>query len=248
MLKQLPPSDELNHELSYTIGDNQLFSEKTYYTAIINHCKKDENWRKNALKTIKNKRENTSDEEYISKLYAIGGMKEVSKEDQYQLNLYYSTGNLNYFASRLEHGDVLFPSPIKKELSSHIRGELDKGAQMNPTSLASLKQLFDIAQKLGVKQPFDRFFTQLKKQKISGNQLHTINGTLMFPSSILGESDKREWIAFMIEHFGKMDAFDQRWDYDTMDDDLTCEQKKYLLTTYAKTLNPDKDKVIPDCH
>lgn len=247
ILTQLPADDELNHELSFAIVNKNLFQNEEYLSGIIKHCKKDENWKKNALHNIKNAGSGMSTADYIKKLHLIGGMEEVVKEDEYQMKLFLANGNPEYFRTRLDDSEVIFPPKIKEQLKAELEKTLNKGMGMSSAQTTNFKEILEMSDMMGLSNPFGIFMEALSNQKCNGEKLHDFNNEFMFPSVILGEADKRQWIEYMIQNFGKLSSFDKSWDYDRLDEYLTCEQKRGLLLKYKKDIDTFDNMEIPDC-
>ncbi|MCE3296692.1 MAG: hypothetical protein K0R65_2406 [Crocinitomicaceae bacterium] len=247
MLSKLPPTDELNYELSFSIGNEDMFVEKTYQEAIINYCKKDKNWKASALHTIKNKKTGLSNDQFISKLHLIGGMEEVVKEDEFQYKLFRSTGDASYFKERLDNTEIIFPQKIKKKLLEDMNNKLTKPCALTEADCRNMENTFDFAKKLGIDDPFELFFKNYEKATCLKASLHELNDEFLFPSCILGESDKRQWIDFVVKNFGAIDKFDRSWAFRRLEEHMTCEQKRALLLKYKKDVDSFGNLEIPVC-
>lgn len=247
MLSQVPPTDELNYKLSFSIANEDMFRDKTYQEAIIKHCKKDKSWKGNALASIKNKKDILSNGQFISKLHLIGGMEEVVKEDEFQYKLFRSGGDFTYFEDRLADNDVIFPQKIKAKLVEDMTTRLTKPCTMSETDCRNMEKALSFSEKLGIEDPFGLFFKNYEKSSCLKNSLHELNDEFLFPSPILGESDKRQWIEFVVKNFGAIDKIDRSWAYRRMEDNITCEQKRELLTNYKKDIDSFGDMEIPVC-
>ncbi|MGV3630117.1 MAG: hypothetical protein ACO1O6_02875 [Bacteroidota bacterium] len=247
MLSSVPPTDELNYELSFSIANEDMFAQQSYQEAIIRHCKKDKNWKANALRTIKNKQSNLSNAQFISRLHLIGGMEEVVKEDEFQYKLFKSGGDFAYFEDRLENSEVIFPQKIKKLLIEDMNRRLTEPCTMSESDCRSMENTFAFSEKLGIEQPFDLFFKNYQKAPCLKRTLYELNDEFLFPSPVLGESDKRQWVDFTVKNFGAMEKNNRSWAYRRLEEHITCEQKRDLLLKYKKDIDTFDDMEIPVC-
>ena len=182
MLAQLPPTDELNYELSFSIANEDMFYDKTYQEAIIKHCKKDKNWKANALRSIKNKKDGLSNEQFLSRLHLIGGMEEVVKEDEFQYKLFKSGGGFDYFEERLENTEVLFPQKIKVKLVEDMTAKLTKPCSMTDAECRNMEEILEFSEKLGIDEPFKLFFKNYQQASCLKSTLYKLNDEFLFPS------------------------------------------------------------------
>jgi hypothetical protein len=247
MLSQIPPTDELNYELSFSIANEDMFRVESYREAIIKHCKKDKNWKANALSSIKNKKDILSNEQFISKLHLIGGMEEVVKEDEFRYKLFRSGGDFTYFEDRMSNSDVIFPQKIKAKLVEDMTARLTKPCALTEADCRNMENTLNFSEKLGIEDPFELFFKNYKQSNCLKNTLYELNDEFLFPSPILGESDKRQWIEFTVKNFGAIDKIDRSWAYRRMEDNITCEQKRELLTKYKDDIDSFGNMEIPVC-
>jgi hypothetical protein len=118
---------------------------------------------------------------------------------------------------------------------------------MPEKQLSFVKELMELSESMGVHDAFGIFMDAAASQKCNGEKLHRFNNAFMFPSVILGESDKREWVKYVVENFGLLSRYDKSWDYRQLEDHLTCEQKRDLLTKYKKDIDTFDDMEIPEC-
>jgi hypothetical protein len=247
ILIKLKPQDELNYELSYVIAEASFFQNEEYQKSIINHCKNDKNWRYNALKSIKNKKSNLSNDQYISRLHAIGGNKELLKEDEYQYKIFKSTGDFQYFHDRISNATYLFPEKIKKNLIVDFKYKLTHVCNLTSTEINQFYESIEFAEKLGVKKPFDLFFESYQKSNCYSKTLYTLSDEFLFPSVVLGESDKRAWINFVVKNFASISSTNRSWAYSRIENHISCEQKRALLQKYKKDIDTFDDMEIPEC-
>ena len=247
MLSKLPPTDELNYELSFSIANENMFVSKSYQEAIIKHCRKDKRWKANALRSIKNKKGTLSNSQFISRLHAIGGMEEVVKEDEYQYELFRSGGELNYFNDRIGNPEVVFPRKIKTQLTEDVRDKLTSPCSLGQDDQRRMEQIFEFAEKLGIKDPFRLFFKNYETAACLGGSMYELNDEFLFPSPILGESDKRLWVGFVAKNFKSLDKNNRSWAYRRLEEHLTCEQKRDLLTNFKKDIDTFGDMEVPVC-
>ncbi|MES2589906.1 MAG: hypothetical protein V4622_13085 [Bacteroidota bacterium] len=248
ILMKIPASDELNYELSYSIAKEEIFENKTYQKSIIKHCSKDKNWQKNALKSLKNKKQELDTDQFISKLHAIGGMQEVVKEDEFQLKMFLSNGDLSYFSRRFEKSDILIAEKIKNDLKNNLLKKIKNPCKLSSNQLNTLSDYFKILEQLGEKNSFDVFFENYEKSTCLTSSLHDLNNEFLFPSPTIGESDKRKWIEFVVRNFKSIPSHNRSWDYSTLEGDLSCEQKRDLMTKYKKDIDVFDNKEIPVCN
>lgn len=247
ILIKLKPSDELNYELSFSIASEEMFQNKSYQEGIIKHCKKDAKWKANALISIKNKKSDLSNEQYLSKLHAIGGMEEVVKEDDYQYKLFLSSGNIEYFKDRVLDSNIPVARPMKEKLKTEIIYQISHPCEMSSTEIDHLEDYFELAEKFGTQNPFSLFFKNYEKSTCQKYTIHDLNNELLFPSPIIGESDKRLWVNYVVKNFKSIPENDRSWDYKRIEEHITCEQKRDLLLKYKKDIDTFDDMVVPEC-
>ncbi|MFN5417845.1 MAG: hypothetical protein ACK5B9_12375 [Flavobacteriia bacterium] len=247
VLIQLKPSDELNYELSFSIANKEMFQNKSYQEGIIKHCKKDTRWKTNALNSIKNRKADLSNEQYLSKLHAIGGMEEVVKEDDYQYTLFLSSGNIDYFKERVLESKISLSRPMREKLNTEIIYQISHPCEMSSSEIDHLEDYFELAEKFGTQNPFALFFKNYEKSTCQKYTMHDLNNELLFPSPIIGESDKRLWVNFVVKNFKSIPEHDRSWDYKRIEEHITCEQKRDLLLKYKKDIDTFDDMVVPEC-
>lgn len=247
ILVSLPPQDELNHELSFAISKSDIFQNLTYQKEVIDHCKKDIYWKKNALSSIKNRKTDLTNHQFIAKLHAIGGMEEVVKEDEYQYKLFKSGGNFSYFVDRLDNNDILFSKRIKEQVIIDVKYLLQHPCNFSSDQIRTVDQLFNFAEKLRINEPFALFFKSYKDSKCISNTLEDFNSEFLFGTPILGESDKRVWVDFVVKNFNKLQKNERSWAYRRIEEHITCEQKRELLVKYKSDIDTFDDMEIPEC-
>ena len=248
ILIQVPPNDELNYELSYSIVNETIFENQTYQKAIIKHCIKDKNWQKNALKSLKNKKAHLDNAQFISKLHAIGGMKEVVKEDEFQLKMFLSNGDLSYFLSRFDAQEIILSEKVKAGLKNDLLQKIKNPCKLSENQLNFFNDYFILLEKMKVKNGFDLFFENYQKSTCLNATLHELTNEFLFPSATIGESDKRKWINFVVKNFKSIPSISRSWDYSTLEKDLSCEQKRELMTKFRKDIDVFENKEIPTCN
>lgn len=247
ILVQLPANDELNYELSFSIANEDMFRAKNYQESIIKHCSKDPNWKNNALTSIKNKKDDLSNEQFLTKLYAIGGMPEVIKEDEYQYTLFLSNGNLDYFKQRMANTNIALQKSTIEKLKKDLSYILQHPCEMTSSEIGQMEDYFAMCEDLGIKNPFGLFFSAYQKASCLKTTLHDFNNEFLFPSPVIGESDKRLWVDFAFKNFKAIPQFNRSWDYKSLEQHLSCEQKRDLLTKYKKDIDSFGDMVVPIC-
>jgi hypothetical protein len=248
ILIQLNPNDEIINELSFSIGNSTILKNQEYQKAVIKHCKKNPHWGSKALKSIKNKKNDMSTEQFLSKLHAIGGMEEIVKEDEYQLNLLFANNNYSYFSERLNSTKLPIKSSIRNKMRERFEEKLKKPCSMENSEYRSINELLDFCEKLGIKEPFDIFYENYEKGNCFSNSLGDLTNEFFFSSDKLGSMDKRKWIALVVKNFHTIRDFDKSFTYRRIESDLSCDQKRELLTKYKKGIDTFNNMEIPDCN
>jgi hypothetical protein len=248
ILVKLPPKDELNYEFSNSIASSTVLQSEAAFHKVINHCKKDRNWLKNALETLKNRKDLLGKAQYISKLHLLGGLKELTKEDAFQLELFKSNSDLTYFQARLDNNKIILNEDLKVKLKNLLLNKITNPCLLAEKEIAHTSNYFDFLQKLGEKGGFKIFFEKYKNSNCVSKTLHDYNSEFLFGQEKLGETDKRKWVNFVVENFNVLSSFDRSWNYSTLEKHLTCSQKRSLLSKYRKDVDRFESKEIPSCN
>lgn len=247
ILTKLKPNDELNYEISFSIADAEILSDEKYQTAVIKYCKQDKNWKINALKSIKNKKENLSTAQYVSRLHAIGGMEELVREDEYQYKLFKSNNDFLYFSDRISNTNFLLSEKIRKSLIIDVKHIITHPCALNSSEINNFYENLEFAEKLGIQKPFDLFFQAYEKENCFSKSLFKLTDEFMFPSVVIGESDKRKWVELVVKNFNSISSDDKRWAYRRLEEHITCDQKRMILLKYKKDIDVFNDMEIPVC-
>lgn len=248
ILCSVSPQDELNREAIYMLTDNRASGlSRENEDRLIAHNVKSDNWRKTALAILKDNRDDLETEAYLFRLYKLGGAQEVNNEDWKALKNFDRDRNLDYFSARL----AMTEPKLSKEVSRQFREKLEKSVfnvcTLSKNQQKNILESMQMLRDMGEKQVFERFLESYDRSKCKSETIHEINNSLMFISTIK-PSEKRAWVDFMVRNFQSVPAQERDWDYDRIQDDLSCTQKRALLLKYKKDIDTFGDMEIPDCN
>lgn len=248
ILCTLDPQDELNQEAIHMLTDNRVIGlSNENEQRLINHCKKSENWRKRALFLLKDNREELDDQSYISKLYALGGKEAVYKEDRKKMADFESHENTDYFAMRMHMSQPKLSNELKNKFKLKLEKFTSNICQTSDQKRKNILNVIHLQEELGNKNAFKNFVEKYEVSSCKSSTIHDLNNTFMFVSNIKAQ-EKRIWVDFMFRNFASVPRNHKSWDYDRIEGELTCNQKRQLLLKYKKEIDTFGDMEIPSCN
>jgi hypothetical protein len=248
ILCSVSPDDELNSEASYMLIDKDLNNlSAANEDRIIEHCRKSTKWRKNIVLTMSQSRDDIPVESYIRWMEKLVGRSGVDQEDKYRLKEFLQTGDVDYFSTRLNFGDYPVSMAVKKEFKSTLEEMVYNVCSLPESGQEDMMGKIELLKDLGEYDAFDNFLEGYKKSSCIKQTIHEFNNSFMFLSN-LSSSETRKWVDFVYQNFDKIEPNNRSWDYDRIEEDLSCNQKRALLTHFKSDIDIFDDMVIPICN
>lgn len=248
ILCSVSPDDELNSEASYMLIDKDLntFSDANE-DRIIDHCKTSPKWRKNIVLAMNQSKDDIPVDSYIRWLDKLVGKSGIDQEDKQRLTEFIQTGNIEYFASRLDYGNYAVNRTIKKSFRDALEKMVYNVCSLPESGQEDMIDKIELLKDLGERNAFDKFLDGYRQSSCIKQTIHEFNNSFMFLSD-LNASETRNWVDFVYQNFDKIAPSERSWDYDRIEDDLTCNQKRDLLTRYNSDIDIFNDMEIPTCY
>lgn len=247
LLCTVSPQDELNQEAIHMLTGNNTTLTNENAQRLIDHCKSSENWRKRALAELRENRESQDDQAYIYKLYALGGQEAVEKEDKKALAGFGSNGNPEYFVMRMKMSSPKLSNELKKQFKSKIEYSISNICQTSDKTREDVLVSIHLLEEMGDKNAFKNFVEKYDNSSCKASTIHDLNNTFLFISDIT-PNEKRIWIDFMLRNFASIPKKHKSSDYNRIESELTCPQKRDLLSKYKKEIDTFNDMEIPSCN
>lgn len=248
ILCSVSPDDELNREASYMLIDKELNDlSAANEDRIIEHCRKSPKWRRNILLEMRQSRGDIPVESYIRWLEKLVGKSGIEQEDQLRLKEFNQNGNIDYFSIRLDYGNF----PVNKTVRKSFREALEKMVynvcELPKSGQEDMIDKIKLLKNLGENNCFSTFLDSYKNSGCIRESIHEFNNSFMFLSD-LNSTETRLWVDFVYENFDKIAPSERSWDYDRIEDELSCQQKRDLLTRYKSDIDIFDDMTIPSCN
>ena len=248
VLRSVSPDDELNREASYMLIDKDLNKlSAANEDRIIEHCRKSSKWRKNILLEMNQSRDDIPIESYIRWLDKLVGRAGIAQEDKYRLNEFQATGKVDYFTVRLDYGDFPMDKSFKNSFKEVLENMVYNVCSLPESGQEDMNDKIKLLKNLGERNAFNQFLEGYKKSSCIKQTIHEFNSSFMFLSN-LNSSETRNWVDFVYQNFDKIAPSNRSWDYDRIEEELNCQQKRVLLTNYNSDIDIFNDMEIPTCN
>lgn len=248
ILCSVSPDDELNTEASYMLIDKDLNDlSAANEDRIIEHGRKSSKWRKNIVLAMNQSRDDIPVESYIRWLEKLVGKSGIEQEDQLRLKEFMINGNIDYFSVRLDYGNFPVSKTIRKSFREALEKMVYNVCELPKSGQEDMIDKIKLLKDLGEHDCFSTFLDSYRKSGCIRESIHEFNNSFMFLSD-LNSTETRLWVDFMYQNFDKIEPNNRSWDYDRIEEDLSCYQKRALLTNFKADIDIFDDMVIPICN
>jgi hypothetical protein len=247
ILLSVPANDEINETFVQNVIRNEdVQLQASDIKAVLKHHARSDTWKNNTLKKLTAFRDKHDPVDFANYMYIIGGKEALKKEDLYQLEEFKKVGNLSYFESRSKHRNAILDKEVAKQVEFEVTKKVTNTCKLSTNEVTNLVSYIRFLENSDISKPFDLFIDSYQKSRCKSQNIDRITNDFHYNSD-LSSAERLKWSSLVAANFKDVPKNARYSVYGNIEDELTCEQKRYLLLTFKSDIDIFDNKEVPVC-